>query len=292
MNILVCWKQVAYICSRLGLDSRGEMDPDALVYIPNPYDEAALEEALRIRESSGGGGITLISVGPSRVRESLEYALAMGADHAIHVCVEGAGEIGPDVVARIISAAIQTSEYDLILCGRKAIDDNGGIVGGVLAELLDMPFVSSTTEIEILTDQKSAKMQQVLERGDRQVIECRIPAVLSVERGRFRPRYPTVAGRMAARAKMITETDPETLGVGDILTDEPEFKATKLTISRPKPKKMFTPDSSLSPEERIKMLMSGGTKEKKTPSADESSQDPVGRFMDFMVEHRIIRREN
>ncbi len=123
------------------------------------------------------------------------------------------------------------------------------------------------------------------------MIECRIPAVLSVERGRFRPRYPTVTGRLAARAKTITETDPEALGVGGILAEKPAFKATKLTISRPKPKKLFTPDSSLSPEERIKMLMSGGMKEKKSRSAKETSQDPVERFMDFLEENRIIRKE-
>jgi electron transfer flavoprotein beta subunit len=290
IRILVCLKQVAYLYSRRGVDSRGEIDLDSVVYIPNPYDEVALEEALRIKQSAKQAEVTLISIGPQRVEDALRYGLAMGADRAIHLCDERLENITPWITSKALSKLIKTQFFDLILCGKKAVDDNGCVVGAFMAELLGLTFVSSVTEIVLALDGKRARMYQVLERGDRQLIECDLPALLSVEKGATRPRYPTLMGRLAASRREVLRIDPEELGIDCRPGGEPEIKVSRLSILRPKPKMMFRPDSNLPAEERIKLMMSGGLVERKSNSLIGSPQELAEQFINFLVENRIIRK--
>jgi electron transfer flavoprotein beta subunit len=290
IRILVCLKQVAHLYSRRGVDSRGEIDLDGIVYIPNPYDEVALEEALRIKQSVKQAEVTLISIGPRRAESALRYGLAMGADRAIHLCDERLENISPGIISKALSKLIKSQFFDLILCGKKAIDDNGGVVGAFVAELLGLPFVSSVTEIVLPSDGKRARMYQALERGGRQLIECDLPALLSVERGATRPRYPTLMSRLVAFRKEVYRVDPEELGINSLLAVEPEIKVSRLSILRPKPKRMFRPDSNLPAEERIKLMMSGGLVERKSNSVKGSPQELAEQFINFLVESRIIRK--
>ncbi len=291
IRILVCLKQVAYLYSRIGIHSKGKIDPDGLVHIVNPYDEVALEEALRIRQGADQAEVILISMGPPRVEAALKYGLAMGADRAIHVCDERLENLDPWVKSKALVKVIETQGFDLILFGKKAIDDNGGVLGGFVAEWLNLPYVSSVTEIVLTADRKRARMHQVLARGNRQLIECDLPALLSVERGVTRPRYPTLMGRLIASRKEISKVDLLEVGIGSLTVFETAMKAPKLSISRPKPKKIFTPDSSLSAEERIKLMMSGGLTEKKSSFAKGSSQELAQQFISFVDENRILRKK-
>ena len=290
MRIVVCLKQVAYLYSRMGIDSRGRIDPEGVVFVPNPLDEVALEEALRIKQRTDPAEVTLISMGPPRVEEALRYGLAMGADRAIHIFNEGVENTGPSMRSNALAKVIETQGFDLILCGKKAIDDNEGVVGGFIAEALGLPYVGSVTEIVLEPDGKSARMLQVLERGDRQLMECQLPALLSVERGLTRPRYPTLKGRLTAVKKEVLKVDPEELGISLLSKGNPETKIAKLSILRPKPKKMFTPNSSLSAQEKIKLMMSGGLAEKKSNFLKGSYQELAKQFIDFLEENRIIRK--
>ena len=290
IRILVCFKQVAHLYSRMGVDSSGKIESDAVVYVPNPYDEIALEEALRIKQQVDQAEVTLISVGPQRAENALRYGLAMGADRAIHLCDERLENITPWITSMALLKVIKTQFFDLILCGKKAIDDNEGVVGGFVAELLGLPFVSSVTEIVLAPDGKRARMYRVLERGDRHLIECDLPALLSVERGVIRPRYPTLMGRLVASRKEVFRVDPEELGIDSPLGVEPEIKVSRLSILRPKPKRMFRPDSNLPAEERIKLIMSGGLAERKSNSLKGSPQELAEQFINFLEENRIIKK--
>jgi electron transfer flavoprotein beta subunit len=289
IKILVCLKQVAYLYSRMGMDSKGKIDPDGVVYIPNPYDEVALEGALRIKEGVDHAEVTLISMGPPRVEKVLMYGLAMGADRAIHVCDERLENVDPSIISKALVKVIRTEVFDLILCGKRAVDDNGGVVGGFVAELLGLPFVSSVAEIVLVPGGK-ARMYKVLERGDRQLIECNLPALLSVEIGMTRPRYPTLMGRLIASRKGVLKVDPGDLGISSLLRVEPETKASKLSILRPKPKMMFTPNSTLPAEERLKWIMSGGIVERKSSSLKGSPHDLAEQFINFLEQNRIIKK--
>ena len=290
IKILVCLKQVEYLYSRMGIDSMGKIDPDGVIYILNPYDEVAIEEALRIKQQIGEAEVTLITIGPSRAEETLRYGLAMGADQAIHICDEKLEGISPWVRSKALAKVIKDRGFHLILCGKKAIDDNEGVVGGFVAELLGLPFVSSVTEIVLAPDGKRARMYRVLERGDRHLIECDLPALLSVERGVIRPRYPTLMSRLVASRKEVFRVDPEELGIDSLLNLEPKIKVSRLSILRPKPKKMFRPDSNLSAEERIKLIMSGGLVERKSHSLKGSPQELAEQFINFLEENRIIKK--
>ena len=290
IKILVCFKQVAYFYSRMGMDSSGKIDPDGIIYVPNPYDEVALEEALRIKESVNQTEVILISMGPLRVEKALRYGLAMGADRAIHVFEENSEMIDPYIRSKAFAKVIETQGFDLILCGKKAIDDNMGITGGFMAEWLNLPYVSSVTEISLVPDGKKARMYQVLERGDRQLIECDLPALLSVEEWLITPRYPTLMGRLVASKKEVFKIDLRELGIIPVPRVEPEMKVSKLSIMRPKPKKMFTPDSNLPIEERLKLIMSGGIVEKKSSSLRGLPHELAEQFINFLEENRIIRK--
>jgi electron transfer flavoprotein beta subunit len=292
IKILVCFKQVAYLYSRMGIDSSGKIDPDGIVYVPNPHDEVALEEALRIKESVNQTEVFLISLGPPRVEKALEYGLAMGANQAIHVFEENSGMIDPYIISKAFAKVIETQEFDLILCGKNAIDDNMGITGGFMAEWLNLPYVSSVTEISLVPEGKKARMYQVLERGNRQLIECDLPVLLSVEKWLITPRYPTLMGRLAASKKKIFKVDLRELGIISVPRVGSEMEVSKLSVMRPKPKKMFTPDSNLPIEERLKLIMSGGIVEKKSSSLKGLPHELAEQFINFLNENLIIRKRS
>ena len=133
MNILVCVKQVSIMTTRRGIDPvTNRLLPGELVYTLNPHDEAAVEEALVIREKHGGT-VTVLTLGPARAEEALRWCLAMGADDAIHVVDEDSPEMSPFVVSTVLAEVIRGREYDLILFGKLA---NGGKVIVSVAQLV------------------------------------------------------------------------------------------------------------------------------------------------------------
>jgi electron transfer flavoprotein beta subunit len=290
IRIIVCFKQAACLYSRAGIDPRGQIDPDSIVYIPNPYDEIAAEEALRIKERLGHVEVILICLGPRRAESALIYGLAMGADRAIHICDEKLEKTDPWMTAKALAKVIESQNFDLVLCGKKAIDDNEGIVGAFVAEFLNLPFVSSATDIALREDEKKARAYQVLERGDRQLVESCLPAVVSVEKGATTPRYPTLCGRITALRKPVLKLDWESLAINPLFEHASGTKGARVSLLRPKPKKTFIPDGSLTAEERIRLIMSGGLMEKKSNSLKGSHQEMAERFIEFLEENHLINK--
>lgn len=290
MRIAICLKQTIFIHSRMGIDTDGNIDPDAVHYILNPYDEVAVEEGLRIRESFHEVEISLISLGPERVEEVLRYGLAMGADRAFHVYGEGSEEGNPDPLpkAEILKTVLEKENYDLILFGKKSLDTNAGVLAGCAAELLGLPFVHGVSEIEVTAEKRKVRFGQMFPKGGRQIIECDLPAVLSVAVGAIKPRYPTLQGRLAASAKEIVKIDVKDLAQVAPLTGGPQIIVTKYSVNSPRPKKIFTPDSNLSAAERISQIMSGGMTDKKSHSQAGTSQDLAQQFIEFLKENKIL----
>jgi electron transfer flavoprotein beta subunit len=274
----------------MGIDPRGNIDPDGVAYVPNPYDEIALEEALRIKEGMNRAQVALISMGPQRVERVLRYGLAMGGDWAIHIYGEKLENVNPWVRSKALVKAIENQRFDLILCGKKAIDDNEGVVGCYVAELLGLPYVASVTDVVLEPNGKKARMLQVLERGDRQLIECDLPALFSIERGLTKPRYPTFIGRLIGSKKEIFKVNSQELGISFLSSIEPEMKVVKVSVAKLKPKRVFTPESTLPAKERIKLIMSGGVVEKKSNLLRGSPQELAEVFIKFVEENRIIRK--
>jgi electron transfer flavoprotein beta subunit len=204
LNVIVCIKQVPHPehFSRITLDpSRQTITREGIPAIINPLDRHALEEALKIREQFSGK-VTAISMGPPQARNALEEALAMGADDAVLLCDKSFA--GADTLATAYSLAfgIKVLEhFGLILCGNETIDSSTGQVGPQIAELLDIPHVTSVTQIAF-EQGNTLIVKQALEQGYMKV-RVKLPALLAVAKEINQPRLPTVLGIMEARSKEL-----------------------------------------------------------------------------------------
>ncbi|HKQ58791.1 MAG TPA: electron transfer flavoprotein subunit beta/FixA family protein [Candidatus Eisenbacteria bacterium] len=205
---VVCIKQVADTETRVKVAADGRtLDPAGVTWILNPYDEFALEQALRIREALGSGEVVVISLGGAGVQTTVRNALALGADRAIHLKTDGTQ---PDSlqVARALAAELQTDALkaaQIIWLGKQAVDDDAAQVGPMVAELLGHPCVTVVAAIEPLA---AGATQAVVEReveGGREVVEVTLPAVLAADKGLNEPRYASLKGIMAAKKKPIEE---------------------------------------------------------------------------------------
>jgi electron transfer flavoprotein beta subunit len=216
MNTIVCLKEVPDTETRIEVRD-GAVAEEGIQYVVNPYDEFALEEALQWQEKHGGK-VTLVSLGPERARESILKGLAMGADEVYHLSDEAF--LGGDAyaTAKALAAAIRTlGEYDVIFCGKQAVDEDNAAVGIMLAEMLDLPHVSVVSKFEIADDGKSARAERDIE-GGKEVIELPLPAVVTAQKGLNEPRYPSFRGIRQARKKPFTQWAVADVGLdaGDV----------------------------------------------------------------------------
>jgi len=213
MNSIVCVKQVPDTEIRIEIED-GQVVEEKLQYVINPYDEYALEEALRLREKFGGGRITILTLGPERAREAIMQALAVGADEAVHL-VDGAFQGGDAyATAKALAEVIVRLDlgYDIILCGKQGVDHDNAQVGIALAEMLNLPHVSLVTRLEVADDKSKVTAQRELEEG-KEAVETPLPAVITAQKGLNEPRYPTFAGIRAARKKPIHKKTAAELGI-------------------------------------------------------------------------------
>ncbi|MCQ4574877.1 MAG: electron transfer flavoprotein subunit beta/FixA family protein [Candidatus Brocadiales bacterium] len=214
MNIIACARQVPALESTIKPQSSPPfIDSSGLTYMTNPFDEFAVEEGIRIKERLGGGELTVVAVGPEDADQMLLNALAMGADRAVHVNVkeEITHRLDSFTVASLLRDAISEKGkgFDIILCGKEAVDDRQGAVGIELAELLGLPHVAAVTGLDIDLETKRATARRQIEAAW-EIVECQLPAVITCHKGLNDPRYPPLPGIMKARAKPHEDiTDPK-----------------------------------------------------------------------------------
>jgi electron transfer flavoprotein beta subunit len=193
-----------------------------LNYVANPYDEYALEEALKLREKFGEGKVTVITVGPQRAEETMRYFFAMGADEGVIVRDDEPQKRDPFAIAQCLAEAIKGMEYDVIFCGKQAVDDDSAQVGAMLAEFLDIPQATVITKLEVADDKKSAVAHREIE-GAEEVIEIQLPAVITAQKGLNEPRLTSLLGIKKAMSKPI---DIREMTV-------PEAKTKVMSLERP-----------------------------------------------------------
>ena len=201
MNIAVCVKQVPDTETKVKISGDKKwIEENEINYILNPYDEFAVEEGLKIVESKGGE-VTIISLGPDRVTSAIRSALAMGATKAIHIKTESIPQ-DPMVTAQALAQVLGEGNYDLILLGKQAIDDDHQQIGPILSEKLGIPAANVVTMLEV-TDDKIKAHRQI--EGGFEKIECSLPAIVTAQRGLNEPRYASLKGIMAAKKIQIEE---------------------------------------------------------------------------------------
>jgi electron transfer flavoprotein beta subunit len=210
MNIAVCIKRIPKTAEAdIFIEKDGtDIKKDHLVFTLNDWDGYAVREAALLKEKYGGE-VTVITVGPEESKEVLTRCLAMGADKALRIEKPNAQD--GHLIARILAQAIRNQPFDLILTGVQAEDDNCGQVGVELAQMLGLPHATIVTHIEMTGDK--AKVRRELEGGIDEVMELKLPAVLTIQTGINEPKYVSLAAILEAEDKEIKEVGIEEIGI-------------------------------------------------------------------------------
>ena len=212
MNTIVCLKQVPDTETLIKIAGT-TIATEGIKWVINPYDEFAVEEAIRQKEKMNAGAVTIVSLGPDRAIESIRTALAMGADNAIHIN-DGAyyDKADPFATAAVLAAAIKGLTYDAVFLGKQAVDDDASQVPAMLGELLGIPVVTQVLKFEVAADKSKATVNREIE-GGHMVVEVPLPAVFSAQKGLNEPRYASLPGIMKAKKKPVDVKGAAGLGI-------------------------------------------------------------------------------
>lgn len=230
MNIVVTLKQTFDTEAKVVLKGDA-IDATGVNLVMNPYDEFAVEEALKLKEKAGEGEVVIVAMGPAETEKAVRTALAMGADRAVLItdpAIDGSDEW---VRAEILAKAIKDIPHDILLSGRIAVDDQSAQVAIRVADVLNLPSVSSIIQLDVDGD-KATVVREI--DGGTETIEVPLPAMLTAQKGLNEPRYPTMPGIMKAKKKEV-----KVVTLADIGLDAASLvaKMTAPVYSLPEPRK-------------------------------------------------------
>jgi electron transfer flavoprotein beta subunit len=209
MKILVAVKRVVDYNVKIRVKSDGSgVDLANVKMSMNPFDEIAVEEAVRLKESGVATEVVVVSAGPTQCQETLRTALAIGADRAI--LVETDLELQPLAVAKILKALCEKEQAQIIILGKQAIDDDSNQTGQMLASLLDIPQATFASKV-VVADGKASVTREV--DGGLETISISLPAVITTDLRLNEPRYVTLPNIMKAKKKILEMMKPEELGI-------------------------------------------------------------------------------
>jgi electron transfer flavoprotein beta subunit len=233
MKIAVCVKEVPDATAHKRIDPGTKRLDRSGEGALNAFDANAVEEALRLRDASGDGEVVVVSMGPERALNSLRKALAMGADRAVLVSDEGAA--GSDLVAtsRVLAAALDREQADLVLFGQQSSDSDGAVLWAAVAERLRRPVISQVAELTLAADSLTGKRQTEFGYD---VIRAPLPAVVAVADSINEPRYPSLKGIMGAKSKPQETLSLADLGVEASSAGEEGSPTEVLGLSDPPPR--------------------------------------------------------
>ena len=238
MKIAVCLKAVPDTETKIVIASdKKHIETNGVKYIVSPYDEFAIEEAIKLKEKHSGEVIGF-SLGGVEVNEVLKNALARGLDSAVHLQDDLFQDLDPLSTATCLAAALRDQQFDIILCGQQGVGGDNNQVPSILAELLDLPQVNLLVKLEI--EDGHFKAEREIE-GAREVIVGDLPVVLSTQKDLNIPRYPSIKDIMAAKRKTITIKNAQDLAVEkDIIQTKNQLVLQELSLPvvRPQGKKI------------------------------------------------------
>lgn len=233
MKIIVCIKQDPDTVANLaGKDDFKDINSNQVQFVSNPYEEFAIEEAIRIKERKEGTEITFITIGPDSAKKAIQSALAMGAHRAFHIQDDLLNNSDNYVIASILAKLIGDMEYDLILCGKHAADDDSFYVGQSLAEMLNIPHVSVITEMKFSENYQRAVVKRQVECGS-EILEVPLPALFTCQKSLNVPRLPSMQGIMSVKKKEVIKLNIAGLGLKKEQVGEEGSLVKKLSASLP-----------------------------------------------------------
>lgn len=207
MKIGVCVKRVPDTETRIKVGPDGKhIDETGVQWVVNPYDEIAIEQALQIKEAQGEGEVVVVSLGPEGTTEPvMRKALAMGVDRGVFI-KEATADRDRFSTAKELAKVVKDEQFDLVLCGRQAVDDDSCQVGPMMGQILGWPAVSDISKFEL--EGPKVTVHKEVEGGEEKV-EVELPALLTCQRGLVEPRLPALKGIMAAKKKPLDTREAE-----------------------------------------------------------------------------------
>jgi len=282
MDIIVCVREVVDLASPVKVLDSHTLNTNNLPREINPFDLLAIEEAVRWKEKGIAAAVTIVSIGSERTSDSLYKCLAMGADRAILVYQPHFEDLDSWEIASILGKVINSLTWELVFCGQKDMDTELGLVGFYLAEILGVSIASRAVKIEPSPERGKIIVHRKLQRGDREVVMLAPPAVIAIEAGLNEPRYISRRSLMAARDKTIERIDVVAIGL-PLSKFEHDFPKIKIVaFSRPMPKKIFVPDSSLPPARRLHEVVSAGVRQKKATLIKENPGEAASKLIQYL----------
>jgi electron transfer flavoprotein beta subunit len=254
MNSLVCIAYVPDTETKIKIAADGKsIDETDVKWIVSPYDEFALEEALKTKEAKGAGTVTVVTVGPERAKTGLRECLARGADDAIWVDSTGIPCLDALGTAKALAAVAKGGSYDFFWFGQKGVGYDESLVGPMFAELAGLPHVGSVIQLE-LGDGKVTAHREI--EGAHEVVECALPAVLTAQKGLNEPRYASLKGIMAAKKKPVAEKKLAELGVPEADPAQAKTRWRKLELPPPRQAVRLVPgdDPAAAGKELVRLL--------------------------------------
>ena len=281
MNICVCVKQLEQTYARTGMDpERHFLNPEDRIRRVNPYDEAAVTLALKAKARLTEARVVLLTLGAMRAEEEVWRLMGLGADQLCHVepsrPEDPAAPLDSWTKAALLARAVRSIGADIVLCGKASIDRSNGLVGAYMAHQLERPFVSAIMDLDIETGAAPARVTQNAGKGRRRIVECRLPAVFSVELSAGSPALPAFASVRAARHQPVTRMvcDPDAI--------HPRTRCVGIDAPRPRTRPVDAPDSGLAAFDRIAHLLAGSKIDKKGKIVTGSPESQVQEIIDFL----------
>lgn len=213
MNIYVCVKQVPDTETKIKLNADNSgIDPAGIKWILSPFDEFAVEEALRLKEKNAGSTVTVISAGPARVVDSIRTALAMGCDNGIHIEIPESAD--NNYAAKALAGALKKeAKVDIVFTGKEAIDDGAAQTSQLIAESAGLSCVTVVLGVEY--SGTSVKCKREVEGGAFEMVEASLPVLIAAQKGLNEPRYASLPNIMKAKKKEVKSLKAADVGVSD-----------------------------------------------------------------------------
>lgn len=254
----------------------------ARVYTISPADRAALEMALKLKETAGTQ-VTVLSLGGPECKAILLECMAGGADPAVHLACDEI--LDPWSAAKLVAAEVARRGFDLVLCGDASADDGSGVFGPFLGEILGIPQVFRAVELSADLQAGQLTILRLLERGDRQRVSCPLPAVVSISALGSAPRYVSVL--------RVEETDGSAIERIEAHPEASEngLKVVEIGLARPRPRRMATPGAGLSAAQRMNLMMRGSEAAKpggKDKIFEGSVEAAVERIIQYLQEQGFL----
>ncbi|MBP7868274.1 MAG: electron transfer flavoprotein subunit beta/FixA family protein [Acidobacteria bacterium] len=247
MKIVVCMKTVADTETRVKPAPDGcSVSQEGVNFIMSPYDEFAVEEALKLREKLGAGEIVIVSAGGPECEKTLRGGLALGVDRAVWVQDPAFARAEPFYTARVLAEVVKAEAADLVLFGKQGVGQDFGQVPALVAELLGLPCANVAVGVEV-GDGRLTVHREI--DGGEEVVECALPAVVSAQKGLNSPRYASMKGILTAKKKAIETRSAADLGVGAV---EGSWSVEKVELPPARPAGRLVPGE---PEQQVRDLV-------------------------------------